>query len=77
MSLMPNQPVRRARAGYIIAAIVCGFGAAVPVGQGLAVQALALVAAVGLALAGLRAPASNPRDALDRIAKEREQGKFS
>jgi hypothetical protein len=77
MSLMPNQPVRRVRAGLIVAAIVFGFGAAVPVGQGLALQVVCLVVAIGLAVAGLRAPPSNPRDVLDRMAKEREQKRFS
>lgn len=77
MSLMPNQPVRRVRTGLIVAAIVFGFGAAVPVGQGLALQAVFLVVAIALAVAGLRAPPSNPRDVLDRMAKEREHEKLS
>lgn len=76
MSLMPNQPAPRVRASFIIAAIVCGFGAAVPVGQGLVLQVVFLLAAIGLALAGLRASPSNPRDVLEQIAKERDQGNF-
>lgn len=76
MSLMPNQPVRRVRTSFIIAAIVCGFGAGVPVGQGLALQGIFLVAAIALALTALRAAPSNPRDVLDQIAKEREHRNF-
>jgi hypothetical protein len=76
MSFSPNQPVRRARAGFIVAAIVFGFGAAVPVGQGLVLQAVFLVVSIGLAIAGLRSPPSDPRAVLDQIAKEREQRNF-
>jgi hypothetical protein len=76
MSLTPNQPVRRVRAGFIIAAIIFGFGAAVPVGQGLLLQVVFLVVSIALVVAGLRAPPSNPREVLDQISKEREQKRF-
>jgi hypothetical protein len=76
MSLTPNQPVRRVRAGFIVAAIVFGFGAALPLGQGLLLQAVFLVASIALAVTGLRAPPSNPRGVLDQIAKEREHRNF-